>query len=132
VPIRFYSKYKETTTFDGLLDSGSDDILIPIGITEYLKLTLGEKLKSDSAGGKIETYKIKIGVILGQGGRDVDFGIVDAKATEIDIPILIGRYPIFEEFQVVFEEYKKRVKLIPKEEVLKKNDIKKTKSLKKK
>ena len=35
-----------------------------------------------------------------------------------EIPILIGRNPVFDEYQVIFEEYKKKFKLIPKEDVI--------------
>jgi len=35
---------------------------------------------------------------------------------EVNVPILIGRNPVFEEDQVIFEEYKKKFILIPKED----------------
>ena len=38
---------------------------------------------------------------------------------EQDIPILIGRNPVFDEFQVIFEEFNKTIHLIPKEKPLK-------------
>lgn len=68
------------------------------------------------------SYETKVGLIIGRGGREVDFGLVNATVPEIeqDVPILIGRYPVFEEFQVIFEEFKQKFKLIPKEEILKK------------
>jgi len=37
---------------------------------------------------------------------------------DLNVPLLIGRYPVFEEFQIIFEEYKQKFKLIPKEDVL--------------
>ncbi len=38
----------------------------------------------------------------------------------MDVPILIGRIPVFEEFKIIFEEYNKKFILIPKEEPLEK------------
>jgi len=65
-------------------------------------------------------YSTKVGLILGRGGNEVDFGYVDAvyPEKEMDVPILIGRKPVFEEFKIIFEEYNKKFILIPKEEPL--------------
>ncbi len=56
----------------------------------------------------------------------MDFGYVKAvyPEEEKDVPVLIGRNPIFEEFQIVFEELNQQFKLIPKEELLKKEKTK--------
>lgn len=55
----------------------------------------------------------------------MDFGYVKAvyPEEEKDVPVLIGRNPIFEEFQIVFEELNQQFKLIPKEELLKKEKM---------
>ncbi|GAH80774.1 unnamed protein product [marine sediment metagenome] len=62
---------------------------------------------------------LTVGLILGRGGREVDFGYITAffPEEEKDVPILIGRHPVFEEYQVIFEEFNQKFKLIPKEDV---------------
>ena len=86
----------------------------------YLDLSKEKKIESGGMGGKYIAYETQVGVILGRGGREVDFGFVSVvfPEEELDVPILIGRIPVFEEFQVVFEEYKKKFKLIPREEII--------------
>jgi len=130
IPVRFYSKTGKTTVIEALLDSGSDMIHINKSLASFLNLPKGKKIESGGMGGKYIAYETKVGLILGRGGktRETDFGYVNAvfPEEELDVPILIGRFPVFQEFQVVFEEYKKRFKLIPKEEILEKQKKKST------
>ena len=79
-----------------------------------------KKVESEGIGGKYWSYETEIGLIIGRGGREVDSGIVKAvyPDKELNLPILIGTNPVFEEYQVIFEEYKKKFKLIPKENVI--------------
>ena len=123
LPIRFYqpsNRNNITPVFEGLLDSGSDGVYIHKAIAEVLKLSQIKKVESEGMGGKYWSYEIEIGLIIGRGGREVDFGIVKAvyPDKELNLPILIRRNPVFEEYQVIFEEYKKKFKLIPKENVI--------------
>ncbi|KKN33190.1 hypothetical protein LCGC14_0806200 [marine sediment metagenome] len=122
IPVRFYSKTVKTTVIEALLDSGSDMVHTNRSIVSFLNLPKGKKIESAGMGGKYMTYKTKVGLILGRGGREVDFGYVNAvfPEEEKDVPVLIGRIPVFEEFQIIFEEDKKKFKLIPKEEFLEK------------
>ena len=46
--------------------------------------------------------------------------------------ILIGRSPLFEDFQIIFEMFNKKFKLIPKEEDVKKTSFTKKKNINKK
>jgi len=89
-------------------------------IYSFLGLPQGKKISGGGMGGKYVAYNTKVGLILGRGGNEVDFGYVNAvfPDEEKDVPILIGRHPVFEEFQVIFEDYKKKFILIPKEEIL--------------
>ncbi len=82
-----------------------------------LKLSQKKKVESEGMGGKYWSYETEIVLIIGRGGREVDFGITIAvyPENELNVPILIGRNPVFAEYQVIFEEYKKKFKLIPKE-----------------
>ncbi len=122
IPVRFYSKTGKTNVIEALLDSGSDIIHINRDIFSFLGLPKGKKIDGGGMGGKYVAYNTKVGLILGRGGREVDFGYVNAvfPEEEKDVPILIGKFPVFEEFQVIFEGYKEKFKLIPKEEILEK------------
>jgi len=123
IPVRFYNpndKTIKTPLFEALLDSGSDGVHLHRDIADFLGLNRLNMTKSEGMGGKYNSYETEVGLILGRGGRTVDFGAVKAVFPENDlnVPLLIGRYPVFEEFQIIFEEYKKKFKLIPKEDVL--------------
>jgi hypothetical protein len=122
IPIRFYYKNKRTPIIEALLDSGADGIYLNRAMADFLGLPQIKKLESGGMGGRYMCYETKVGLIIGRGGREVDFGIVTAifPENDLDVPFLIGRKPIFEEYQVIFEEYKQRFKLVPKEIALKK------------
>jgi hypothetical protein len=123
IPIFLYYKGKKTWPIEGLLDSGADKTFIPKGVADYLRLPeLGEE-NSTGATGKTKTSLTKVGLIIGRGGRECDFGYVDAvfDKTSHDSPILIGRTPVFDEYQIIFEKYNNRLKLIPKENLPKKS-----------
>lgn len=122
IPVTFYYKGKRTPIIEALIDSGADRIYLHKAIAEYLKLPMKKKTESSGMGGKYISYETKVGVIIGRGGRKVDFGLVDAIFPEQDqdVPLLIGRFPIFEEYKVIFEEYKKQFRLIPKENLIEK------------
>ena len=55
---------------------------------------------------------------IGRGGRISDIGYVEAGYPDQlqDQPILLGRTPLLDEFQLIVEKYKGRFHLIPKEE----------------
>ena len=122
IPVRFYYKEERTPVIEALLDSGSDKLYLHKPIADFLKLPMMKKVQCSGMGGKYTSYETKVGFIIGRGGREADFGLIDATVPELDqdVPVLIGRFPVFEEYQVIFEEYKKKFKLIPKEEILKK------------
>jgi hypothetical protein len=123
IPVRFYNpkdKSIETPIFEALLDSGSDGVHLHRDISDSLGLTRLKKTESEGMGGKYNCFETEVGLILGRGGRTVDFGVVEAVFPEQDlnVPLLIGRKPVFEEFQIIFEEFKDKFKLIPKEDVI--------------
>ena len=117
LPVRFYNGDKKTPLLEGLIDTGSDDILIPRELADFLILPKLQDKSSTGMGGQFAVFKTKVGVIIGRGGREFDLGVIEITArTDIrDDPILLGRYPIFHEFQLVIEEYLEKFHLIPKE-----------------
>jgi len=124
MPIYLYNGEKKTVLLEGLIDSGSDYLFIPKGLADFLNLSKGKKEEISGVCGSCNAIETQVGLVLGRGGknREMDYGCVKTffPEKERNMPILIGRYPIFEEYQVIFEEYKKRFKLIPKEEILEK------------
>src|SRR5512136_2276470 len=57
IPIKFFTKDRETPMIDALLDSGGDFIVIPYAIAKYLRLKLVKAGCVDTAGGETTLYK---------------------------------------------------------------------------
>ena len=117
--IRLYSKDGKPICFEGLLDSGADGVFLPKRIAEVMDLPKKEKISTSGVLKSEECYKTEVGFIIGvTKSKSLDFGMIEAvfPKSESDIPILIGRDPIFKYFEVVFMEYlgKPKVKLIQK------------------
>lgn len=119
IPIVLSNGSKKTRPMEGLLDSGSDCIFVPYGIAEYLNLPKIKETTQEGVTGVQKGYESEVDLTIGRAGRETVF--IKAKAlfsdNPQDLPVLIGRKPVFDEYQVIFEEYKDRVRLIPKEEV---------------
>ena len=64
IPVKFYSKEKETPFIDALLDSGGDFIVIPMPIANYLGLKLKKAGSVDTAGGTASIFKAKLTMVL--------------------------------------------------------------------
>lgn len=100
---------------EGLLDSGSDQILIPKGIAKYLDLPLEKQEKPMKvAGGSKKWYKSKVDFIIGRGGREVIYtnqpiAVIDSD----DSPVLVGRDPLFKGYEVIFKEFNNQFILNP-------------------
>ena len=134
LPIRLYNNSEESPQLEGILDSGASGILIPKYHAELINLPdLGKKI-GYGAGGKLNLRNSKVGIKIGRGSRVENLGYIDA-TIEMDgnlTDILIGRSPLFEDFQIIFEMFNKKFKLIPKDDVKKTSSSKKKKSNKKK
>lgn len=121
LPLRLSFQGNKTPYMEGLLDSGSDGLLIPKRIADFLELPDLGVAKSSGVGGKFKGHQTQVELSIGRGGREIKFGLVVAFVPdqEQDIPLLVGRTPIFDEFQVIFEEFNNLFHLIPKEKPLK-------------
>lgn len=108
IPIRLASGSVRTPVLNGLIDSGSDLIVIPEAIATYLGLKDGDITTAmDTAGGRIKARRGHVDVELlckgkAIGFRDVEVAVVDMKT----MPVLIGRHPVFTTFDVLFQERK--------------------------
>lgn len=101
-------------SFEGLLDSGADGLFIPKQIAELLSLpNLGTK-RTSGVLKTSECIKTKVGFRIGRTrARRIDFGVVEVTypQEESDIPILVGRTPLFDFFEVRFLQYTEKPKI---------------------
>ena len=116
LPCVISSPTKSSPAIEGLLDSGSDGIVIPRSLADYLELELKPAARPMRVanGRDVERLTAKAAITLGRGGRCCE--PIEAEVTipsEGDPPVLIGREPIFRFFIVKFVEAEKRFELSP-------------------
>ena len=106
IPVKFFYKDKKTPFIEALLDSGGDFIVIPMPIAKYLDLKLEKAGEVDTAGGAVSLFKSYIDIAIGKNG-----GIAEYKnnlihvSTRSDIPVLLGRSPLFEDYEITFKKH---------------------------
>jgi len=107
IPVVFYNSNSFSIKVEALLDSGADGILLPRGFAEELGLQDGGTIATSGVLSEGRVHRTQVGFKVGAiGPKSYDFGVVNAvyTSTERDIPVLIGRYPLFKKFRVIFEE----------------------------
>lgn len=105
IPVKFFHNGKETPFIDALLDSGGDFIVIPMPIARYLGLKLKKAGAVDTAGGEALLFKAKLNMILGKKEKNVKYNDIEIHVSgRNDIPVLIGRHPIFEDYEIIFRK----------------------------
>jgi hypothetical protein len=110
IPVKFYYKDKETPFIDALLDSGGDFIVIPMPIARYLGLRLKKAGSVDTAGGTTSLFKATLSMIIGSKEKTVSYSNIQIHVSaRNDIPVLLGRYPIFEDYEIVFKKQKNQL-----------------------
>jgi hypothetical protein len=110
VPVKFFYKDKKTPFIEALLDSGGDFIVIPMPIAEYLGLELEKAGEVDTAGGSVSLYKSYIDISIGKNGGFAEYknNLIHV-STRSDIPVLLGRCPIFEDYEITFKKQKNQL-----------------------
>lgn len=116
MPLSLSSATKKTQPTEGLLDSGADEIVLPISLAEYLELDLkpSNKPMTIANGMSVPRFVAEVTLTIGRAGR-----FCDAIKTEVcvpeegDAPILIGRRPVFSLFEITFIEAEKRLEMKP-------------------
>jgi hypothetical protein len=106
VPLRLSNAGRTTPVIWGLLDSGSDRVVVPRWVADGLSvelepLSMGIMTVSGSARASVGRMDLVIG--LGHGVmkfRDIAVIVPEAK----QVPVLIGRNPVFRTFDVLFQE----------------------------
>lgn len=114
IPVKFYYKNKETPVIDALLDSGGDFIVIPMPIAKYLGLKLKKAGSVDTAGGTTSLFKATLSMVIGKKEETVTYNNIQIHVSgRNDIPVLLGRHPIFEDFEITFRNQKSQLILSP-------------------
>ena len=110
VPVKFYYKEKKTPVIDALLDSGGDFIVIPMPIAKYLDLKLEKAGEVDTAGGSTSLFKSYIDITIGKNDGFTNYkNKLIYISTREDIPVLLGRSPIFEDYEITFKKQKNQL-----------------------
>jgi hypothetical protein len=114
VPVRFKSNDRKTPIIEGLLDSGGDFIVIPMPIAKYLNLNIEPACDVDTAGGTTPLYKANVDIIIGNREKYTKYISKEIHiSTRSDIPILLGRNPLFDDNEITFKKQKNQLILTP-------------------
>ncbi len=113
------SHYEKHLTTIALLDSGSDITIIPLEVAEYLGLPLGKKeYEGKGVGTIVKTVITNVNITITDGkntvclrNAPVDVYIPQTKEDGFN-EIIIGRMPVFREFEITFKENQKRVEMV--------------------
>ena len=115
LPCTFEWGGKRTPQTDGLLDSGSDCVVLPLEFAMFLNLALkDEKDPMRVPGGEIPWYSATANLTIGRAGRLFTFPRVRVAIPKTgDAPVLIGRDPVFKVYRVTFDDPRSRFTLEP-------------------
>jgi predicted aspartyl protease len=114
IPIKFLSKERETPMIDALLDSGGDFIVIPYAIAKYLKLKLEKAGCVDTAGGETTLCKSILTMVIYDEKKKFIYENLEIHVSDRnDLPVLLGRHPIFEDHEIVFKKHENKLILQP-------------------
>jgi predicted aspartyl protease len=110
IPVKFFHKDKKTPFIDALLDSGGDFIVIPMPIAKYLNLKLKKAGFVDTAGGTTSLFKATLDMVIGKESKAAIYenSQIHVSARD-DIPVLLGRHPIFEDYEITFKKQKNQL-----------------------
>lgn len=115
VPCIFSSDRISSGPIEGLLDSGSDGIVLPRRIADYLELDLEKAEPIRVVGSRTNRYRSRISISLGRAGRlcgpikNIEISVLESD----DTPIILGRDPIFKLYKITFIEPEYRFEMAP-------------------
>lgn len=115
IPIRFIGENNQRTPiFNAILDSGADEITIPRRLADYLGQTLTPKQHPiNTAGGTKDAFTTKTHFFIGRGGREVEYEDISTCVVNTDMPVLVGIYPVFEDYIITINASKNKFSMIP-------------------
>lgn len=110
IPVTFSSMEKETPIIDALLDSGGDFIVVPHAIAKYLGLNLLKAGNVDTAGGETTLYKSFVNMVINDKDKKFTYENLEIHvSSRNDIPVLLGRKPIFEDHEITFKKFENKL-----------------------
>jgi hypothetical protein len=116
LPCRISRGTNRTPFIDGLLDSGSDGLVIPLSLARSLKLPFSDAPPMQTAsGGDVKRFTSRVDLTIGRGGRySGPFkGVEVSIPSEGNPPVLIGRDPVFTRYKITFIEAELRYLMEP-------------------
>lgn len=114
IPVKFMSNTRETPMIDALLDSGGDFIVIPYAIANYLGLELVQAGSVDTAAGETTLCKANVNMMIQGKRRKYTYENLEIHVSNRnDLPVLLGRKPIFEDHEIVFKKFENKLILTP-------------------
>jgi hypothetical protein len=79
-------------------------------IASYLGLKLKKAGSVDTAGGTTSLYKTNLNMIMGKKDKKAIYKDIQIHVSvRNDIPVLIGRQPIFEDYEITFIKQKNQL-----------------------
>ena len=110
IPIKFQSNGRETPLIDALLDSGGDFIVIPNAIAKYLDLQLSNASDVDTAGGTTQLSCATVNMTIVEKHNNYTYKDLEIHVSDRnDLPVLLGRSPIFEDHEITFKKHKNQL-----------------------
>jgi len=114
IPIKFYYNGRETPIIDALLDSGGDFIVLPNAIAKYLGLRLIKAGFVDTAGGETTLSKSFVNMDINYKDNKRTYQNLEVHISDRnDLPVLLGRNPIFEDHEIIFKKHENKLILNP-------------------
>ncbi len=110
IPVKFWSNGRDTPVIDALLDSGGDFIVIPKAIATYLNLKLVDAGVVDTAGGETNLHKSSVTMVIHDNDKEFTYDKLEIHVSDRnDIPVLLGRKPIFEDHDIIFKKHENQL-----------------------
>jgi hypothetical protein len=114
VPVTFKYNHKKTPVIESLLDSGGDFIVLPMPIAKFLQLKLEPACDVETAGGTASLYQTKLDLLIGNNNKYILYENQKIHiSTREDIPVLLGRNPIFDDHEITFKKQKHQLIISP-------------------
>ncbi|HDO19621.1 MAG TPA: aspartyl protease [Thermoplasmatales archaeon] len=107
IPVQFEHNNKKTPFIVALIDSGGDSVVVPKAIVDFLGARIEEADVAKTAGGDTKIQKTKLKLTIGKEEprityEDIDIFVVNSS----DVPVLLGRTPLFDDFEITFRKKK--------------------------
>ena len=103
-----------TVQVRAVIDTGANVSAVPLWAANYLGIEVGDADRQTAigAGGRIDAYRVEVGMDVRIDGRWLDTGIITALAPDTDwsrrrearLPFLLGRNGFLDKFNACFDE----------------------------